>query len=40
MCCGNGSDRAQHPVELFGDDWFEFGNEEAAPSKKPKDTGR
>jgi hypothetical protein len=35
MCCGNGSDRAQHPVELFGDDWLEFGNEEADPSKKP-----
>lgn len=39
MCCGNGSDRAQHPVELFGDDWLEFGNEKADPSKKPKDTG-
>jgi hypothetical protein len=37
MCCGNGSDRAQHPVELFGDDWLEFGNEEADPSKRPKD---
>jgi hypothetical protein len=32
MNCGNGSDRAQHPVELFGDDWLEFGNEEAGPS--------
>lgn len=21
MLCGNGSERAQHPVELFGDDW-------------------
>jgi predicted P-loop ATPase len=20
--CGNGSDRTQHPSELFGDDWF------------------
>jgi hypothetical protein len=23
--CGNGSDRAQHPVEIFGDDWLEQG---------------
>jgi hypothetical protein len=29
MNCGNGSDRAQHPVELFGDDWVEFGNDKA-----------
>ena len=21
MRCGNGSDRTQHPAELFGDDW-------------------
>lgn len=21
MRCGNGSDRTQHPVELFGEDW-------------------
>lgn len=31
MKCGNGSDRTQHPVELFGDDWLEFGNEDAEP---------
>ncbi|MFO1267970.1 MAG: DUF3079 domain-containing protein [Rubrivivax sp.] len=24
MACGNGSDRTQHPVELFGDDWMEW----------------
>jgi hypothetical protein len=23
MCCGNGTIRAPHPVELFGEDWFE-----------------
>ena len=34
MNCGNGSDRAQHPVELFGDDWLELGNEEAGPPIK------
>ncbi len=22
--CGNGSERAQHPAELFGDDWYEW----------------
>ena len=25
MRCGNGSDRTQHPVELFGEDWREWG---------------
>jgi hypothetical protein len=25
MRCGNGSDRTQHPAELFGDDWEEWG---------------
>jgi len=23
--CGNGSERTQHPVELFGDDWQNWG---------------
>jgi hypothetical protein len=36
MNCGNGSDRTQHPVELFGSDWLEFGNEEVDPSEKLK----
>ena len=22
--CGNGTIRTQHPVELFGEDWFEW----------------
>lgn len=22
--CGNGADRTQHPVELFGEDWLSF----------------
>lgn len=21
--CGNGQDRAQHPIEVFGEDWYE-----------------
>jgi len=25
LLCGNGSERTQHPSELFGDDWLEFG---------------
>ena len=24
--CGTGSDRTQHPMELLGDDWLEFGD--------------
>lgn len=27
MMCGNGSERTQHPVELFGEDWLEWGDE-------------
>jgi hypothetical protein len=27
MACGNGSDRTQHPMELFGDDWATWGQE-------------
>ena len=23
MMCGNGSERSQHPCELFGEDWYE-----------------
>ncbi len=35
--CGNGSDRTQHPAELFGDDWFEFSNQdEPQPSDPPE----
>lgn len=29
MLCGNGSERTQHPAELFGDDWRAWG---AAPA--------
>ena len=25
LACGNGSERTQHPVELFGDDWHLWG---------------
>jgi hypothetical protein len=30
MMCGNGSERTQHPVELFGEDWIEWSNEAPA----------
>ncbi|CAD5373098.1 hypothetical protein RA210_U30010 [Rubrivivax sp. A210] len=25
LICGNGSERTQHPVEMFGADWQEWG---------------
>ncbi|MEO7107269.1 MAG: DUF3079 domain-containing protein [Rhodoferax sp.] len=31
MRCGNGSDRTPHPMELFGEDWFEW----SAPVENP-----
>ena len=35
MNCGNGSDRTQHPFELFGEDWLAWGNDfvAAEPAK-------
>jgi Protein of unknown function (DUF3079) len=30
MNCGNGSDRTQHPVELFGEDWQAWGGDFSA----------
>jgi hypothetical protein len=38
MSCGNGSDRAQHPMELFGDDWMDFEASELKPAKKDGET--
>ena len=31
LACGNGADRVQHPAELFGDDWYEWGLEPIVP---------
>lgn len=31
MACGNGSDRAQHPSEIFGADWLAHGLDGDAP---------
>ena len=25
MACGNGTERGQHPIEIFGPDWTEYG---------------
>ena len=42
MLCGNGSDRTQHPYELFGEDWHTWGSdftEPDAPALPPTDAG-
>lgn len=30
MACGNGSERTQHPVETWGEDWMEWSGPRAA----------
>jgi hypothetical protein len=32
LACGNGSERTQHPIELFGPDWVEWSEELRAES--------
>jgi hypothetical protein len=40
MLCGNGSERTQHPVELFGEDWREWGESPpVAPADVPQALG-
>jgi hypothetical protein len=34
LACGNGTIRAPHPCELFGDDWLEW-SERAHPRHRP-----
>ncbi|MEG0821201.1 MAG: DUF3079 domain-containing protein [Burkholderiaceae bacterium] len=41
LLCGNGSERTQHPVELFGEDWLDWGldapaNDSPAPTASGK----
>ena len=31
LACGNGTDRAQHPSEIFGDDWLAHGLDVEVP---------
>lgn len=33
--CGNGTVRTQHPVELFGTDWLEWGGRHDSPPPDP-----
>jgi len=35
MICGNGSDRSQHPYELFGEGWESFGLNAPAADTPP-----
>jgi hypothetical protein len=32
MRCGNGSERTQHPCELFGPDWQQWGGDVVPPA--------
>jgi hypothetical protein len=34
LICGNGSERTQHPAELFGDDWADWGLDPVAGDKE------
>jgi hypothetical protein len=38
--CGNGSERTQHPVELFGIDWFQKGLDPVVPADQGSDSVR
>lgn len=35
LACGNGSERTQHPIELFGDDWAEWSAERLGDAAAP-----
>ena len=35
LACGNGSERTQHPSEIFGDDWHEWGLSADEPPTRP-----
>jgi hypothetical protein len=37
LACGNGSERTQHPMELFGDDWNEWGGPSEAEAGEDAD---
>ena len=36
MRCGNGTDRTQHPIELWGEDWMDFGPDGAESDPKSR----
>lgn len=35
MICGNGTERTQHPIELFGEGWEEEGLDPLRPAGQP-----
>lgn len=35
LACGNGTERTLHPIELFGEDWLEWGLDAAVPTDQP-----
>lgn len=37
LACGNGAERTQHPVELFGTDWQSWGLDSGPDSPSEKD---
>lgn len=39
MICGNGTERTQHPVELFGPGWDAMGLDPVRPPQAPCDGG-
>lgn len=38
MQCGNGSERTQHPFELFGEDWRSWGSDYVGEPAEPPDS--
>ncbi len=40
MRCGNGTERAQHPIELWGEDWMSIGSDAAAEAQPLESPGR
>lgn len=34
LICGNGTERTQHPVEVFGEDWQQWGLDAAAAAEE------
>jgi hypothetical protein len=38
MICGNGTERTQHPIELFGEGWEEEGLDPLRPAREPAPT--
>ncbi len=37
MRCGNGTERAQHPIELWGEDWTQGGLDAESQAPSPDD---